>query len=264
MEKAEFWEKLIVLGLNALVNKSESITKEIYTNHIDILESRLHKVDNSIQMKIVEDMWRKDPQLLKEKFWVEYVEKSLKNFEDVADQYVYENGNWFVLLNRIKDTNAKVDWFEVLVKLSKVTAELGSKAPGFLTVLNWLIMADKQSLLSLLHRTETKQYPQDLKADLYKRLIEFGMLDIKIARRIRSDSSGTLSHKVLAALFENRNMYEDDIFQNLITQFSDTKHKWVARYIALNMPVHLIPFLMGLEDTVAMQILEKRLNSTED
>ena len=137
------------------------------------------------------------------------------------------------------------------------------KAQGFSTVLEWMIMADKNNLLTLLHRTETKQYPPELKIELYKRLVEFGLLDVKVARRIRSDSSGSLSHRVLEFLFSNRIMYTDDDFQNLITQFSDTKHKWVARFMALNMPIHLAPFLMGLEDKLAIQILEKRMNDAE-
>lgn len=261
-----FWEKIIVKGLNTVINNSgyKDLADLIYQKHIDILETRLDLVEPSIQRKIVEGLMHKDPNLLKEPFWIAYVDKALEVFSDATNQYVFDNGALYVLLNRIKDLTSKVDWFGVLIKLSNATAEMGSKAPGFSTVLEWMIMADKNNLLTLLHRTETKQYPQELKIDLYKQLVEFGLLDVKIARRIRSDSSGSLSHKVLEFLFSNRNIYTNDDFQNLITQFSDTKHKWVARFMALNMPLHLAPFLMGLEDKLALQLLEKRMNGSED
>jgi len=67
----------------------------------------------------------------------------------------------------------------------------------------------------------------------------------------------------LAHLFETRHAYTDDDFQNLVTQFSDTKHKWVARYIAMNMPMHLVPFLMGIKDKMALKILERRMEAAE-
>lgn len=268
MEEVErdFWELLIVRGLNSIIldKNQEHLSNMICHQHKDILEERLAFVDVSIQMKIIESILNKEPAVLKEPFWVGYVEQALDMFVGESDKYVYENGAWFVLLNRIKDLYSKVDWFDILVKLSLATAEVGVRAPGFSTVLNWMIMADKKHLLNLLHRTETKQYPADLKIELYKKLVEFGMLDVKIARRIRSDSSGALSHKVLQFLFSSRILYTDDDFQNLITQFSDTKHKWVARFMALNMPLHLAPFLMGVDDKLAINILENRMNAAED
>jgi hypothetical protein len=101
---------------------------------------------------------------------------------------------------------------------------------------------------------------KQLKIDLYRDLIRDGLLDQKLARRIRSDSSGYLSADILHWLFLNRPKYSDDDFQNLVLNFCDTKHKWVARFIALNMPKDLIPYLMGLEDPEAIKILEKRMS----
>jgi hypothetical protein len=159
----------------------------------------------------------------------------------------------------VVDLREEVSWFDVLLKLSESIVKVGSKCAGFSTVLEWLVQADSENLRKLLYRTETKSYPSDLKSDLYKRAVLLGLLDVKLARRIRSDSSGALSSEILAFLFENRSKYSDEVFQDLVTQFSDTKHKWVARYIAMNMPIHLVPFLMGIKDDIALKILEKRM-----
>jgi hypothetical protein len=265
---SDLWEKIIVKGLNAVIaqHAHANLKHTLLSKYPDILESRLAEVDVSIQMKIVEGMLKSNPAAFKEDFWGKYIEVALSKFDSAEPKFIHDNGAWFVLLNRIKDMKSEdgVDWFDVLCKLSTATSFSGSKTQGFSTVLGWLTTVNKEYLVKLMHRTETKKYPRALKQALYRDVISAGLLDVKIARRIRSDTSGDLSSNTLGFLFEQRNQYSDDDFQNLITQFSDTKHKWVARYIALNMPIHLAPFLMGLDDTLAITILEKRMNADED
>lgn len=261
----EYFEQLIVEGINESLIKEEHKDLKIILieNYFDLIRQRLPEIKVNLQMKVVENLLTHNPDVLKEDFWVNYVAKALSLFDEATALYVYENSSWYVLLNRIQDDYLKIDWFKVLVKLSMAMAEVGKKVAGFSTVLDWLVSSDSKNLLNLLHRSETKKYPKELKMNLYRRLISEGLLDIKIARRIRSDTSGSLSQEVLSILFENRNCYSDDDFQNLIVQFADTKHKWVARYAAFNMPLHLAPYLMGVDDKVAMGILEKRMNLEE-
>jgi len=264
----DLWEEIIVRGLNSVILRGEhrELKSQLLTEYPEILETRLSKVETKIQMKVVEGMLVDNPAAFSEDFWHSYVDSALTKFTEQTNDFIYENGAWFVLLNRIKDMNKEggVDWFKVLCSLSSASVERGHRAPGFETVLGWLVAADKKYLLKLLHRTETKKYPRAMKIRLYKELVTLGLLDVKVARRIRSDTSGELSSNVLAHLFENRSCYSDDDFQNLITQFSDTRHKWVARYIAVNMPIHLAPFLMGLKDKGAIKILEQRMNVDDE
>lgn len=257
-----YLEQVIVTGLNEILQKEEheKLKGELFANHFDLVKVRLAEIQSNLQMKILENLISYSPQTLEEDFWVKYISQGLSKFENAPAKYIFDNSALFILLNRIQDNHQKVDWFDILTTLSSSMAEVGKKIVGFTTVLEWLVSSDINNLLKLLHRSETKKYPRDLKMKLYRQLIEAGLLDTKIARRIRSDTSGELSKDVLEIVFENRNAYSEDDFQNLIVQFADTKHQWVARYAALNMPLHLAPYLMGVEDKVALGILEKRLN----
>ena len=266
ISEEDLWEQLLVKGLNRVMLRTEysNIRESLLSEHFDILESRLLDVDLSIQIKTIENMWSSNPDVFsRDGFWKDFVVKALKNIEDSPVGNIRDHGAWYVLLNRIQDANDPIDWMKVLFRLSEATSQCG-ETPGFDVVLGWLIQADKKNLKKLLYRTETKKYPKHIKEKLYQKIIDFGLLDVKIARRIRSDTSGSLSSRVLAYLFEHRNLYKDDVFQNLVTQFTDTKHKWVARYIALNMPMHLVPFLMGIKDKMALEILEKRMTANDD
>jgi hypothetical protein len=196
--------------------------------------------------------------------WWNYVTNSIARLSTYSDADFFSNSGLYVLLNRIKDLREEVDWYSIFITLSNSTIAVGNKCQGFLTVLNWLVQSDPENLRKVLYRTESKSYPSIIKSELYKLSIDLGIFDVKIARRVRSDSSGGLSSEILSHLFENRSVFSDDVFQDLVTQFSDTKHKWVARYIAINMPMHLVPFLMGIKDDVALKILEKRMEVAED
>jgi hypothetical protein len=222
-------------------------------------------LDVNIQNKIIEGALSENPSLFTTNDnWWNYVIRALSRIEAMPLEEIFSHSGLYVLLNRVRDLREEVSWFNVLLKLSEATVKSGAKCVGFSTVLDWLIQADVENLRKLLYRTETKSYPSALKEDLYKKAVDLGLLDVKIARRIRSDSSGSLSSDILAYLFEHRSIYSDDVFQDLVTQFSDTKHKWVARYIAMNMPMHLVPFLMGIKDDVALKILEKRMELAEE
>ncbi len=260
-------DKLLSLGLNYVFNKydetSIEVIKEITKICPKIIQANLHNLSVSVQMRMMEDTLNNNPDNLKEAFWVDYVQKALNNFNEQSDAYYYVNGIWYVILNRIKDISEEVDWFEVLIKLGKGAIAESKITPGFIKVLDWLIVADIKNLVKLVHRTETKSYPRELKVILYEKIISEGLLDVKIARRIRSDSSGALSREILSSLFEHRQQYTDDNFNNLIMQFNDTKHRWVARFIALNMPFELMSFLFGLDDSGAMKIIENRMEAKE-
>lgn len=257
------FKKLLVLGLDDIYFRNaggKKIKENIISNYPEIIQENLMDLLPAVQIRILSDVLQKKSDLVSNEFWKNYVNESLLKFKDNI-LYIYENSSFFVLLNRAKSIYSDVDWFnDVLIPLSQAVAEYSENISGFKTVLEWVVNSDKNNLKKLLYRTETKKYPKQLKINLYRDLIQNGLLDQKLARRIRSDSSGYLSADILFWLFLNRTKYSDDDFQNLVLNFCDTKHKWVARFIALNMPKDLIPYLMGLEDTEAIKILEKRMS----
>ena len=266
MSNTSIMDDLIVRGLNVIFGskKEGDLSKKIFSDHPDIVFSKLAFLDSEIQNKIIEGVLAENPSLFTtNNDWWNYIIQACTRLESMDLETFYSNSGLYVLLNRVRDLKDEVDWFGVMLKLSETTTHVGSKCGGFMTVLGWLVQSDPENLRKLLYRTESKSYPSGLKSELYKRAIDLGLFDVKLARRVRSDSSGSLSSDVLSHLFENRSLYQDDVFQDLVTQFCDTKHKWVARYIAINMPMHLIPFLMGIKDNVALKIIEKRMELSE-
>lgn len=261
-----FLDQIFIKGLEVIMGPGKSkdfFNKKSYI--ADILLPRLHFLNPEIQGFVLQSLFAENPSIfIEDDSWWNFVTSSIARLEELDGEKFFPQSGLYVLLNRIKDLREEVDWYSVFITLSNSTTIIGSKCQGFLTVLNWLIQADPENLRKILYRTESKSYPASVKSDLYKEAINLGIFDVKIARRVRSDSSGGLSSDILSHLFENRIVYADEMFQDLVTQFSDTKHKWVARYIAINMPMHLVPFLMGIKDDVALKILEKRMEVSED
>jgi hypothetical protein len=261
-------ENLLVRGLDIIITSKKTfqdLKQDIFAKFPDIILDRLEYLSADNQGSMLEGLLSENPSvLISEEPWRNYIDRSIAKLQSMDAKEFHSYTGLYVLLNRILDLRVEVNWHSVFDKLSNATIEVGSKCQGFSTVINWLINSDSENLRKILYKTESKSYPFDLKTELYKRAVDLGVFDVKIARRVRSDSSGSLSSDILSYLFENRHIYSDDVFQDLVTQFSDTKHKWVARYIAINMPMHLVPFLMGIKDDVALNILEKRMEVSED
>ncbi len=258
------WDKMLLRGLNIIFSKSNHVLKaEILEKYPDLLKENLSELSETIQFSVISSMLKDNPELFIEDFWSKYVDTSLVRLHGYTEpSFIKKNDNWLILLSNIKGRSSKVSWYPVLEKLSLAQkAESTATLVSFSQILEKAVIEDSKNLLKIIHKTDIKSYPRDLRLKLYRRVISEGSLDTKVARRIRSDSSGDMSKQALRVLFENRSKYDDDDFQNLITQFSDTKHHWVAQYIALNMPTHLTPFLIGLDDKMAIKIVEMRMNN---
>jgi hypothetical protein len=257
-------DRLLIKGLNKIFEKSDHpLIKEISEKAPDLIKEKLYELEENIQYSIVLSMLKENSDIFAESFWDSYINMSLARMRGYSDPvFIRDSSKWIILLSEIKSKTSKISWYPVLEKISVAQKEESDTTlSDFMKALEFAIAEDSSNLLKIIHKTDIKSYPRDLRLSLYNRLVKEGGLDVKVARRIRSDSSGDMSKRVLITLFENKNKYVEDDFQNLITQFSDTKHAWVAQYIALNMPTHLIPFLIGLDDKIAMKIIEMRMNN---
>ena len=216
---------------------------------------------------MLKNLQDKTPEKLKEPFWKDYISKAYTNtLKSIKDGIFVPKtaSSWLMLLTEIKSTEEEISWYPILVNMSIIQSKSEYILTPFKIAMSNAINEDKDNFKKLIYRTDIKSYPRDLRQSLYNDVISQGKLDVKIARRIRSDSSGAMSKACLQTLFECKAKYKDEDFQDLITQFSDTKHRWVAQYIALNMPLHLTPFLIGLDDKTALKIIEKRMDNIED
>jgi hypothetical protein len=260
----DIWEKMLLRGLNIIFSKKkDNLKTEVLESCPEILKENLSSLTEPIQFSVIKSMLAENPDTFDEDFWKSYVDSSLTRLQQSVDPvFIKNNDYWLILLSDIKRrSNTETSWYPVLEKLSLAQKSEKNRMKSFGEVLDKAVQEDSGNLVKIVHKTDIKAYPRELRLSLYQRVIREGSLDTKIARRIRSDSSGDMSKKALRVLFENKVKYDDDDFQNLITQFSDTKHSWVAQYIALNMPTHLTPFLIGLDDEKALKIVEMRMNN---
>lgn len=260
-----FWNKILYRGLVLLFKNStfESLKQEIISNYPELVRSNLFHLPVETQRLVIRGILDAKPEEINSEFFKGFVIEALSQLENVSDPAILaHNADWYIYLQELQDQDTKVDWFSILETLSWAQSKFYESIASFEKLSQKLISQNPDNLLKLVYKTDIKSYPREVKSRLYKQVINQGKLDLKIARRIRSDSCGALSRDMLSYLFENRKKYSDEKFQELITQFSDTKHSWVAQFIALNMPSHLLPFLIGLDDEMATKIIEKRMTNS--
>lgn len=264
---SEVLDRAFIKGLNLAFtdDKNQSIKNEILQHFPEMVKDNLAELPVEVQKSVCDGVLNQRPEELNEGFFKDFINKSIltyknKDYSNQSNTDMKKWAEWFYYLHIIKSAHNTIDWYSVLETISNIQSKTSSDTiSSFHLVLDRAISQNKVNLTKIVYKTDIKSYPKSLKSKLYSRVIKEGNLDLKIARRIRSDSNGSLSSELIKVIFESRKKYTDEVFQELITQFSDTKHKWVAQYIALNMPAHLIPFLIGLEDETAMKIIEKRM-----
>jgi hypothetical protein len=92
----------------------------------------------------------------------------------------------------------------------------------------------------------------------YAALSGSGLLTKKQARKMRSEASSAASCLGLASLIKNKDLYSN--YDELLTQFMDTRYEDVAHELAKNAPIHMISYLLGSEHYWAKSVAEKRFN----
>ena len=93
---------------------------------------------------------------------------------------------------------------------------------------------------------------------LYSYYISNGFLTEKTARKMRSESSSEASHIAVKALLSAEDKYED--YNDLILQFTDSRHECVLGELARELPVWMLSSLMGTDSEWVKNILEKRMS----
>lgn len=249
---------------------------DMLMKHKDIYSRALPEVSDNCKFYMFEYILKYNLQELSDTLWLNFVDEQIKsfndkysnNFEDLSSNTQFSK--YLVLLYKAKDflKPGSVDWYDdVVVKLSKICASpTQSNETSDLqlySLVNYLFCADSKNLMKIVHRVDVKRYSQNLKYKLYSLVIKNGLLDEKTSRRIRSDSSGKFSVKILRLVFLSRAMYSDDDYRNILMQFSDSKHKYVQLFLAANLPLNIVPFFMGMDFDDAKKLLELRMNAND-
>tara|TARA_B100000131_G_scaffold323086_1_gene379720 strand:- start:6978 stop:7820 length:843 start_codon:yes stop_codon:yes gene_type:complete len=103
-----------------------------------------------------------------------------------------------------------------------------------------------------------KKYQHKVRGVFYKALSSSGLLTKKQARKMRSEASSAASLMGLNSLMENKDLYDN--YDELITQFMDTRYEDVAHSLARSAPIHMVSYLLGSEHYWAKSVAEKRFN----
>jgi len=103
-----------------------------------------------------------------------------------------------------------------------------------------------------------KVHSHKVRAQLYSALSKSGLLTKKQARKMRSDPSSHSSLSGLTSLIANSDLYPN--YDELLTQFMDTRYEDVAHKLAKSSPIHMISFLLGSEFYWAKSVAEERFN----
>jgi len=98
----------------------------------------------------------------------------------------------------------------------------------------------------------------EIRARLYRGYTIGGLLSVKTARKIRSDSSYNASLAGLSALLESKDLYPDT-WEDMLLQFTDSTHEDVLVRLAEKLPIELVSSLMGCDSSYAKRIMESRM-----
>tara|TARA_R110002020_G_scaffold50716_7_gene143234 strand:+ start:21896 stop:22786 length:891 start_codon:yes stop_codon:yes gene_type:complete len=91
----------------------------------------------------------------------------------------------------------------------------------------------------------------------YRHYVASGLLTKKEARKMRSDGSEYSSLCGLRSIIENESLYSN--FEELITQFVDTRYPDVSLELAKKLPVNMLSYLAGCSHYATKRCLQKRI-----
>ena len=261
----------IELLAKGLVTKTEINFDSLIKEHPVVIEKYLMDITDPQTLKIIiEYFHRHHPERFLNEKWKERLLSSFSKFDYDEVINFSTRGNYiktwvdtdlieiyFSILDAYKKEGFFTKtWeeiqnnFNLLIHRPYSTEIISHLAPKF-------IEEDQVRAVEFLHSTSFKDIFYDFRKYYYKSFIECGLLDKKIARRIRSESSEYTASFAISALLNNLFKYNDA--KELLTQFTDIKH-WDCQFLlASKAPSYMVPYMMAFESPGAKAMLEKRL-----
>ena len=150
----------------------------------------------------------------------------------------------------------KADWSSVGRRLSPLLRY--NSETSSIIFSSWL-EEDREDYMSFVDdEIFGKKWGWEVRSVVYKELIAQGLLTKSYARKLRSEASSKASCAALNCLVKNEELYSN--YDELITQFMDTRHEDVAGILASNAPIHMLSFLLGSDFYWAKSTAERRFN----
>ena len=235
---------------------SNSLSKAILEDDVEYLKSILDFAkDNSLKIE-------------NNSFWRSSLDKIVNSFPTSSDgeidaSFLLQGRARHILMaaERIEGFN----WEDLFLKVYPTQKLYGYIRNEFVTVLDMYSKTATSSFEKFANNdiffSKTKP-GYHIRGLIYSSYVKRGLLNSKTARKIRSDASGEASTRGLKALMDNPDLYENH--DDLLLQFTDSKHEEVVVYLAKNLPMYLVSSLMGTEFYHAKRVLERRLQAEEE
>lgn len=275
--------KIMARGITSLLNgwNTKSQIHSMVKYSPEVLEQYLKYLEKGVVAQLHAVFLQRNPTRLQNSTWVAYgnalvVSGSYEEMKKYIDNSHYSNAGallelYFDSLDRkIESGEIKVDWEKLYDSASSVVAgSLITKKN-----LNWnerkiinsifpriagaLFKEKPEKAKAILHNIEFKGYNQEVRSALYKAFINAGLLDKKVARRIRSEGSEYTAQAVIEYFLGKLHLYDDEDAKHLLTQFTDIRHGYAQQTLAENAPDYMVPFMMAFDNSSARSTLKTR------
>jgi hypothetical protein len=269
----EIREELICQGVNNVLSESaEGLTDVRFLNSIvknitDIIDdpSTLNDLPKSVVYNYISKT--PDSKVYTIPKWFEEINISADmvkpdNIQNIHWDLFYDhrrifNGERFVHHGLIANYISKrYKWSGIATRIV-TSMEYASVTTSY--ILSCWIDEDSEDFINHINiKAFGKVHGHKVRAQLYAALSKSGLLTKNQARKMRSDPSSHSSLSGLTSLIVNSDLYPN--YDELLTQFMDTRYEDVANELAKSSPIHMISFLLGSEFYWAKSVAEERFN----
>jgi hypothetical protein len=268
MNNDVYSKRIFAHGLSQLVTGYNSQNVKLDNINPNMLEEHLPYYDANTLAAVSDHFTKKYPDRMTGESW-------MKRFEQIAKEIDYPElkqftgashyninarlaGLYFDAIDSlIKAGRLEMNWVEVFDNF-KDKIEL-SKYIGITLVpiiCSRTFREDPESAKSFMYNVDFKKLKAPVRTAYYQAYIKAGLLDKKIARRIRSDGAEKTSRDAIETFIQCADLYDNP--KSLMTQFTDIKHRDAQYIMAKKAPDYMVPFMMGFDCPYAKNILEKR------
>lgn len=262
-------KQVFAYGLSQLVSGYNSYNVKIDDISPDTLESHLAYYDANTLAAVSEHFTKKYPDRMIGEAWMKRFEQivktvdysELKSFTCGVSQYnmnIKLAGLYFDAADSlIRAGRLDTSWAEIFNNF-KDKIELNKNIGIILVpiICSRAFREDPELAKTFMYDVNFKKIKAPVRTAYYQAYIKAGLLDKKIARRIRSDGVEKTARKAIETFLDSLDLYDNP--KSILTQFTDIKHPDAQYILAKKAPDYMVPFMMGFEYVHAKNILEQR------
>lgn len=268
----ELEKQVLIQGLETLIHSWGTKNKidPWVTTHPEFIESLIDDCKPIIFKRILDKFKKMNPSRLTDDVWRDKF-LSIVSKPSYEELIAFSGTSWYSsdaqelyslylsTVSSLKEQgDVKTSWKELY---TSIMSGIGSYNKSAMTnvvpeISLEFFKEDPEAGREIMYNVEFKTYKSELRTSLYCSYIKAGLVDKKIARRIRSDGSEYTSNAAIKCFLENMDLYQNP--KEILTQFVDIKHESAQTTLAQKAPDYLVPYMMGFESYYAKKHLELR------